>query len=188
MEKRKKIIIILSVILAILVTLSIVFAILNKDNYKNQRDAKLYMENNIIKSFYEARSLDNDKPTLVLFYGNYCINCHKFMPFFNKLSKDYEKKYNFLALDIQDPANYPLVSGNVGAIPAIAIFDTAIGNKIHISLQAIRSYNDLKAELDRYLRIRSYIDMEKAKTEHLKFMEEYFHKTQKENTTDKITN
>jgi len=30
--------------------------------------------------------------------------------------------------------------------------------------------------------------MEKAKTEHLKFMEEYFHKTQKENTTDKITN
>ncbi|MBR1942312.1 hypothetical protein IJ843_01095 [bacterium] len=183
MEKRKKLIITSVVIAIILVILAIVFAILNKDNYKNERNEQLYIENNIIKSFHEARSLDNDKPTLVLFYGNYCINCHKFMPFFNKLSKDYGKKYNFLALNIQDPANYPLVSGNVGAIPTLVIFDTSIGNKIHISLPAIRSYNDLKAELDRYLRIRSYIDLDKAKNEHQNFMEEYLIKTQKE---DKI--
>ncbi|MBR1680655.1 hypothetical protein IJ707_02575 [bacterium] len=170
--EKKKLIIIISSIVAIILILTVVMIFVNKDN-NNSAKIKHYIETQVTTSMAEAQSLDNSKPMVIVFHAPYCSTCHQFMPAFNKLAKDYAKDFNFVALNIQEPQNYPLVAGNVGGIPSLYIFDTSIGNKVHISLSAIRSYNELKAELDRYLRIRSYIDLEKAKADHEKLVEKY---------------
>ncbi len=179
MVTKKKIVIILSVLLVIiLIALAISFVFMNKKNNVNSAHLKSFFESKILTSMAETKKLDNSKPTFIMFYGNYCKTCHDFMPAFHQLAKDYKDKYNFALLDIQDPANYPIVSGNVGSIPALYIFDSEIGNKIHISLSALRSYDELKAELDRYLRIRSFIDLEKAKAEQNKLIQAYYEELQ----------
>ena len=124
------------------------------------------------------RKLDVSKPSIVLFYANYCKNCHEFAPIFKKLQKDLAKNYNFVMLDTDDPNNFPLTIGNVYTIPTLCIFDPEIGNKVHIPLNAIRTYGRLKGEFERYTKIRGYIDIQKAKTEHLTLMEEYTKKLQ----------
>ena len=175
MDKKKKILIIVISLLVLLVTVLVLYIIgnllLNKHN-SEALGARYFLQNSIINSLSESQKVDSNKPTVVLFHAPYCRTCHQFMPFFEKLSKDYAKDYNFMALNIQDPENYPLVMGNVGGIPSLYIFDTAIGNKVHLSISAIRSYAELTAELERYKRIRSYIDMDKAKADHEKLMAE----------------
>jgi len=171
MEKKKLIIIISSIIVIILVLTSLII-FLNKGD-DNSAKIKHYIDTQVTTSIAEAQALDNNKPMVVVFHAPYCSTCHQFMPAFNKLSKDYAKDFNFVALNIQEPQNYPIVAGNVGGIPSLYIFDTTIGNKVHISLSGLRNYNELKAELDRYLRIRSYIDIEKAKADHEKLVEKY---------------
>ena len=157
MKNKKLIVVISSIIITILVLCFIIFFV-----YKNNG-----ANSGHIKSFF------------VLFFAPYCKTCHEFMPIFKNLSKDYVKTYNFAALNIDDPQNYPIVAGNVGGIPSLYIFDSEIGNKVHISLSGIRNYNQLKEELDRYLRIRSFIDIDKAKAEHQKLMQAYFEEIQK---------
>ena len=173
MNKKKKIIIISSVIIGILILLLLLSLtaklIIDKQNSK-ALGARYFVQNKVLTSLSQADKVDNTKPTVVLFHAPYCRTCHQFMPFFNQLSKDYAKDYNFMALNIQEPENYPLVIGNVGGIPSLYIFDTEIGNKIHISISAIRSYAELTEELDRYKRIRSFIDLDKAKAEHQSLM------------------
>lgn len=173
MNKKKKIIIIVTSIIGIAVLLFlVVFAgrvFIDKQNSK-VLGARYFIQNKVLTSLTQAENIDKSKPTVVLFHAPYCKTCHQFMPFFNQMSKDYGKDYNFMALNIQDPENYPLVIGNVGGIPSLYIFDPAIGNKIHLSISAIRSYPELTAELDRYKRIRSFIDMDKAVAEHENLM------------------
>ncbi len=175
---KKKIFIIICSVILILLLFALIMMFINNNN-SNSAKLNHYIETQVITSLSEAQSLDNSKPMVVVFHAPYCSTCHQFMPAFNKLAKEYAKKFNFVALNIQEPQNYPLVSGNVGGIPTLYIFDTTIGNKVHISLSAIRNYNDLKSELDRYLRIRSYIDMEKAKADHEKLVEKYLKDIQK---------
>ena len=169
MDKKKKIIIILSVIGGLLISALLLFLV-SEFIIKNQNTkalgARYFVQNYVLTSLAQEDKLDTSKPTVVLFHAPYCRTCHQFMPFFNQLSKEYAKDYNFMALNIQEPENYPLVVGNAGGIPSLYIFDPEIGNKVHISISAIRSYPELTAELDRYKRIRSYIDLDKAKADH----------------------
>jgi len=175
MDKKKKIIIVSSIVVGVLI-IALILTFVGEFVLKSQNDkalgARYFVQNQVLTSLSQEDNIDSSKPTVVLFHAPYCKTCHQFMPFFNKLAKDYAKDYNFMALNIQDPANYPLVVGNVGGIPSLYIFDTEIGNKVHLSISAIRSYAELTAELDRYKRIRSFIDLDKAKEEHQKLMAE----------------
>ena len=181
---KKQIIVITISIFIILLAIFFIFSSKFDEKAANVLHVKAYFENSILRNIQEIQSKDTTKPLVVVFYANYCKTCHEFMPAFKSLSKEYSKSYNFAALDIQNPENYPVVRGNVGGIPSLYIFDPEIGNKVHISLSAIRSYNELKAELDRYIRIRSFIDLEKAKTEQQKLMQAYFNEI-KENIVEK---
>lgn len=176
-NKKQIIIIIVSVVVISLIIFAVTLTNMNNKG-ADAGHVRSFFENSIITSLAESQSLDKTKPTVIVFYANYCKTCHEFMPAFKQLSKDFAKKYNFAALNIEDPKNYPIVAGNVGGIPSLYIFDTEIGNKVHISLSAIRSYNQLKEELDRYLRIRSFIDIEKAKAEQEKLLQAYFEEIQ----------
>ncbi len=180
MINKKRVIIVSSIIIVALVVILIITALF-KDNNRgaDSSHVKSYFENKVLTSFAEKQAIDITKPTLILFHASYCKTCHDFMPAFKQLTKDFDKKYNFMALDIQDPENYPIVIGNVGGIPSLYIFDTEIGNKVHISLSGIRGYNELKEELNRYLRIRSFIDIEKAKAEQEKLMQAYLEEINK---------
>lgn len=177
--KNKKLIIIISTFVIISLIIFLTIFLTNTTNSTHSDHIKSYFDNKILTSLAETQSMDTTKPTLIVFFASYCKTCHDFMPAFKQLSKDYAKTYNFAALNIEDPSNYPLVAGNVGGIPSLYIFDTEIGNKVHISLSSIRTYNQLREELDRYLRIRSYIDIKKAKAEHEKVMQAYLEEIQK---------
>lgn len=171
MTKKTKIIIISSIIA--LIALICIIAFIVSRNSQNTVSTSYFIENKVAESLIEVQSMDKSKPIVVMFHAPYCINCHRFMPAFNKLTKDLEKDYNFLALNIEDPANYPLVDNNVQTLPSLYIFDVNIGNKIRIPLDVIRSYKDLKGEFDRYTRIRSFIDLEKAEQNHKELMDTY---------------
>lgn len=172
MEKKTKIIIAVIVVLVILLLILLVSWLLKRNDDLSQK-YNFLTEHKVITTISELESLDKNKPVAVLFHAPDCAGCLSFKPAFEQLVKDYSKDYNFVALNIREPQNYPLMQGNVGSIPTITIFDTEIGNKIHISLSSIRSYGELKAEFERYKNIRSFIDMEKAKKAHQLKLQEY---------------
>lgn len=172
MSKKSKIILISSIVAVILIAVISVAVVSNK-NSDRPFIVSEFWESKVATSIQEAEQMDMSKPLVVLFHSQMCGNCQKFMPIFNKLTKELANDYNFVMLDTQDPQNYPLVMGNVYAVPTIYIFDTNIGNKINIPLQAMRSYSELKGEFDRYTRIRSFIDIPKAEAKQNELMQIY---------------
>ncbi len=172
MKTKTKIIIATVVLFVVVLLVALTLGLLKrsdelaiKENYFNQ--------NKILTTIAELESLDTNKPVVVLFHAPECPGCLAFKPVFEQLAKDCAKDFNFVKLNIREPQNMPLVAGNVGSIPTITIFDTDIGNKVHISLGAIRTYNELKMELDRYKNIRSFIDIKRAKEAHQQKIELY---------------
>lgn len=175
MLKNKLTIILLITLVTILLITGIIFFI---SNFKNEQEKYFpvfnnYFQHDAITSLKDEYKLDDKKPTIVFFHSKTCRSCYEFMPVYKQLLKKYSKTYNFALLDVDDTANIPLIRGNVGGIPCLYIFDPYIGNKIHLSLSGIGTISNLEYEIDRYTRIRTYIDLEKAHTEHLKLMEEY---------------
>lgn len=162
MNKKTKIIIISSIITLIIVAIITVLTI----NHADEEKANYFFENQVAKNVLAADNLGDEKPVLIFFYSPLCKSCHQFMPIFKQITKDYQKDYNFAMLNTQDPSTYPLTVGNVFTLPSVFIFDPKIGNKVCINVQAIRTYGELKGELDRYIRIRSAIDLEKAEKSH----------------------
>lgn len=129
----------------------------------NHLDKKAYVsENMIAQDLFSNSKLDKTKPTLVFFHSERCGYCVRFAPIFEKLSKEYNKTFNFVTLDVDNPKNFDLARGNVVELPSVFIFDTSIGNKVQIPMAELFSENALRYELDRYTRIRSFIDLDKA--------------------------
>ncbi len=173
---KKKVIIISSVVVVLVLLVAIIFALSNKEDLF---PIFRYTTDNSITSLADEDNLDENLPTVVFFHAKMCSACIQFRPHFNQLKKDFKGKYNFAELDVQDPVNYPLSATHSSSVPNLYIFDPSIGNKIHIALADAGSYNGLKFELDRYLRIRSFLDMEKAKAEHERLFKEYQEKLAK---------
>ncbi len=178
MSKKTRIILISSIVAVIVIILAIVM-VASKHQENRAVMFSEFFENKVATSLEEAEKMDMSKPLVVLFHAPYCGNCQKFMPAFNKLSKDLSRDYNFVMLNTEEPQNYPLVVGNVYTIPTLYIFDTSIGNKIVIPLQTVRTYGELKSEFDRYTRIRSFIDIPKAQAKHQELMDAYAQKLAK---------
>ena len=82
------------------------------------------------------------------------------------IDKKYKDKYNFVALEGNDPRNYTLVQDNVTELPMVYIYDTSIGNKIHIPSTMLGDEEHFFFELDRYLHFRSLLNLEQAVKDH----------------------
>ncbi len=173
---KKKIIVKSSVVAVLVLLVAIIFAINKREDLFPMFS---YTTEHSITTLADEDKLDENLPTVVFFHTKMCSACISFRPHFNQLKKDYKGKYNFAELDIQDSANYPISITHGSSVPNLYIFDPSIGNKIHISLADVGSYNGLKFELDRYLRMRSFLDMEKAKAEHERLFNEYQEKLAK---------
>ena len=114
----------------------------------------------------KSKKFDPAKPTLLLIHTQRCGLCVRFLPLFNKASKKYKDKYNFVALEGNDPRNYTLVQDNVTELPMVYIYDTSIGNKIHIPSTMLGDEEHFFFELDRYLHFRSLLNLEQAVKDH----------------------
>lgn len=103
-------------------------------------------------------AMKSQKPFIVLFYADWCTYCMRFMPTYRALSKIYGDNYNFVMVNGDVPANINLIQNYaIGGFPTIYIVDPVIDNRILISNTLYDSYDKLRVEFDRYLRIRSMI-------------------------------
>ena len=140
----KKIIITL---LAIFLSTTLVFAVTPKKKEKPS-DYKIGI-------IYE-QALKSDKPSLVLFYTDWCTFCRRFMPTYEMVSQDYKGKYNFVMVDAEKngvlSADY-----TISGFPTLYIIDPAIDNRVHIDNGTYGSKYLLYRELDRYLNVRARI-------------------------------
>ena len=173
--EKKTLLVINSIILGIIV-LIIVGVLISEAVYEYRVRNHYINETNISIQFDDNnKKFDPSKPTVLLIHTERCGLCVRFLPLFNKASKVYKDKYNFVALEGNDPRNYTLVQDNVTELPMVYIYDTSIGNKIHIPSTMLGDEQHFFFELDRYLHFRSLLNLEQA----VKDQQEALAKTQK---------
>lgn len=163
MDKKKKVLIIVSSVILIILLLAIIigFCIYNENVNKNIRG--FYTNEGLIATSLSFNGVMNtSKPIVLMFSSRYCKFCVRLKPVFYRLAKLYENDYNFVEIDADDPKNEVIYYGNVMELPTIYIFDPAIGNKIHMPSTAMHDEMRLRSELDRYIRIRSTMDLVNA--------------------------
>ena len=150
---KKKIIITFAVLFVVILTSAAGFAVANGafDKKAKPSDYKVGI------SYDQA--LESDKPMLALFYVDWCGYCLKFMPKFKVLSMMYLTKYNFVMLNVEDPANQKLVEDvALTGFPTVYIMDPKYDNRILINNAIYQNLTKFRVELDRYLRIRGMLD------------------------------
>ena len=149
---KKKILIILSIILCLLVISTACIAVSTINTPKHPSDYHIGIS-------YES-ALKSNKPMLILFYADWCGYCMRFMPKFSTLSKLYSDKYNFVMLNVEgSKANMHLTKETgITGFPTVYIIDPKYNNKVLISNSVYQDLTKFRTELDRYLRIRSLLD------------------------------
>lgn len=151
----KKILIIAAIILTVVVTSAVVWAITPK---KTLKPSEYH-----IGTQYELAIRDN-KPSIVLFYADWCTYCMRFMPKYKKIADAYKGKYNFVMVNVDDTSYTKLINDYaIGGFPTVYIIDPKLDNRILIGNTLYDDIGRMKAEFDRYLRIRSLIPSEKLK-------------------------
>ena len=113
----------------------------------------------LLKSFGELSvdpeiAFNNDKPTFLEFYAEWCEVCKEMAPSVSALKKDYEKDFNFVFLNVDNQkwGNY-IRKFNVNGIPQINLFDkkgnlisTFIGKQEEIKIKDSIDHIDREAK------------------------------------------
>ena len=139
----------------------------------NSNQNRFIEENINAEKLLNANKADNEKPSVVFFHSVRCGYCIQFAPIFGKLAQKYHKNFNFVVLDVENPDNAVLSRDNVLELPSVYIFDPLIGNKVQIPMAQLFRDGGVEFELNRYLRIRESVDLEKAKKLLAKLEEKY---------------
>lgn len=151
----QKILRIIGVLITIFVLVVSIFALIIGSRVGNGVSEK---ENTVAYEFVK----NDKKPCLVMFHAPWCSFCKKFMPKFEELSQIYKGKYNFVLIDGDNPKNASIIQEYaVGAFPTIYIIDPSLDNRIYINATLYGDLDKVKIEMDRYLRIRSMINVKK---------------------------
>lgn len=151
---NKKLIITLGIILAVLLTSAVTYALTNPSIGQKHKPS----DYNIGIEYNEA--LKSDKPMLALFYVDWCGYCLKFMPKYKVVNDLYKDKFNVVMLNAEDPANKELVADvALSGFPTLYIIDPKYDNRILLNNGIYMDLKKLRVELDRYLRIRGMLDL-----------------------------
>ena len=118
----------------------------------------------LLKSFGESSvepeiAFQNNKPTLLEFYAEWCEVCKEMAPAVSDLKEEYEKEINFVFLNVDNQRwdNY-IRKFNVNGIPQVNLFDKEV-NQISTFIgkqdekQIRESINNLKKEKKPYQEI-----------------------------------
>lgn len=150
---KKKIIITLAILFAVILTSAAGFAVAT-----GAFDKKAKPSDYKVGITYD-QALESNKPMLALFYVDWCGYCLRFMPKFKVLSMMYMGRYNFVMLNVEDPANKELVDDvALTGFPTVYIMDPKYDNRILINNAIYQNVPKFRVELDRYLRIRGLLD------------------------------
>ena len=150
---KKKLIITLGIIIAILLTSAVTYALNNGLGSKKTKPS----DYKIGISYDEA--MKADKPVVALFYVDWCGYCMRFMPRLNEIENMYKSKYNFVMLNVEDFVNQPLVADvALSGYPTVYIIDPKYDNRFLLNNAIYMDMPKLKTELDRYLKIRKILD------------------------------
>ena len=150
---KKKIIITLLLLVAFMLTSAVGFAVTNMMEKKHPSDYKIGI------SYEEA--LNSDKPSVVLFYVDWCGYCLRFMPRYKILSTVYKNKYNFVMIDCDNSSYKRLIEdAMISGFPTVYIIDPKYDNRVHLTQGLYGNTFKFREELDRYLRIRKLLDKE----------------------------
>lgn len=108
------------------------------------------------------KALAGDKPILVLFYADWCHYCIRFMPTYQALSEDYKDTLAFSKVNVED-AKYQKIVNNysITGFPTVYLVDPKYDNRVLLSNALFGDMNQLKGELDRFVRIRKILDSKK---------------------------
>lgn len=104
-------------------------------------------------------AMKGDKPVVALFYADWCGYCLKFMPRFKTLESLYKNKYNFLMINVEDSARADIVRDvSLVGYPTVYIIDPKHDNRFVINNGIYMDLVKFRAELDRYIKIRTKLD------------------------------
>ena len=108
-------------ILVLLITVAIIFLALFRNVF--------FQSNYLLKSFGELSvdpeiAFNNNKPTFLEFYAEWCEVCKEMAPQVSDLKEEYEKDINFVFLNVDNQKweNY-IRKFNVNGIPQVNLFD-----------------------------------------------------------------
>lgn len=108
------------------------------------------------------QAMKSKKPVLVLFYADWCGYCIRFMPIFQTMSERYDGDMVFSKVNVEDPKYEKVIREiGIGGFPTVYIFDNKYDNKVLISNSDLSSFDSLKGEIERFLRIRNLLDKKK---------------------------
>ena len=158
----------LNKIIVLLITILIITLILFRNIF--------FQSTYLLKSFGELSvdpevAFENNKPTFLEFYAEWCEVCKEMAPRVSALKKEYEKDINFVFLNVDNQkwGNY-IQKFSVNGIPQINLFDkkgnlisTFIGKQDEIKIR--KSINNLEKEQKPYEEI---INAEFSKIQELK--------------------
>ena len=111
----------LNAILIILIAFVIIFFILFRNLF--------FQSTYLLKSFGEFSvdpeiAFENNKPTFLEFYAEWCEVCKEMAPKVNALKEDYEKDINFVFLNVDNQKwNNYIRKFDVNGIPQVNLFD-----------------------------------------------------------------
>ena len=153
---KKKLFIGLGVLLVILVTSAITFAVSPAaDDLVNKKHVPSDYKIGI--PYEEA--VKADKPMLALFYVDWCGYCLRFMPKFRTISDIYKDKYNVVMLNAEAPENQALVKDvALTGFPTLYVIDKKYDNRFLLNNAIYMDLKKLRVELDRYLKVRKQLD------------------------------
>lgn len=155
---KKKLLITLGIVLAVIFTSAVTFALTNPSMEQKHKpsDYKIGIK--------YSEALQSDKPMLALMYVDWCGYCLKFMPKYKTVSNIYKDKFNIVMLNAEDPANKELVEDvALSGFPTLYIIDPKYDNRVLLNNAIYMDLKKLRVELDRYLRIRGLLDSVPAK-------------------------
>ena len=150
---KKKLIISLMVLVVILLTSAVTYAVQSGMMSKKHTpsDYKVGVP-------YET-AMKGEKPVVALFYVDWCGYCLKFMPRYKTLESLYKSKYNFVMINVEDPNMAELVKDvAITGYPTVYVMDPKYNNRFLLNNAIYMDLPKFRTELDRYLNIRSKLD------------------------------
>ena len=106
------------------------------------------------------KAIKSEKPTILLFYADWCGYCIKFMPLLEQIANEYGEDITVTKINVEDEKYAKLVdSYSIGGFPTVYIIDPKYDAKILLSNSDLVQKDTFTREIDRYLKIREKLDM-----------------------------
>lgn len=96
----------------------------------------------------------SNKPMAVVFYADWCSACRKFVPETDKYKKVYKGKYEFVLVNVDNPANKKLIEEYyVASLPSVYLIRKKNNNIVYLNPAIYNSTKLMVIEFDRFLRL-----------------------------------